>query len=96
MTILECINNIDYLESEIARIEALTDEEYAKEAGCSVMCPYAWGIGKSEREVTLFNLRQDLEYAKGVKEEYDSEGEREDYYLDPAFHSAESLYSQFI
>lgn len=90
------LENLAYYESEIERIEALTDEEYAAEAGCDVMCPYPWGEGKSEREVTLFDLRQDLEYAKGIKEEFDSEGEREDYYLDPAFRTAESLYSQFI
>lgn len=46
------LEDLAYYEGEIERIESLTDEEYAAEAGCSVMCPYPWGEGKSEREVT--------------------------------------------
>lgn len=87
---------IDYLQEEIARLEDMTDEQYAQEAHCEVMCPYPWGKGKSEREVTLFDLRQDLDYAIGLREEYESEGEKDDFYLDPAFRNAESLFNQFI
>jgi hypothetical protein len=85
------LEDLAYYEGEVARIEALTDEEYAAEAGCDVMCHYPWGEGKSEREVTLFDLRQDLSYTQGLLDEMQDEQEEEDYYMDPAFSNSIAL-----